>query len=192
MKILTDVDGVLLNWETAFHDWMMQKGCFPKSFASYDIWDCYPHLNKDYVIDRVHVFNASAAMGFLSPLNDAVYWTKRMYEYHGVTFHCISSMGTDVYARRLRKENLERIFGNIIEDVTILGCGEDKTAVLSKYTESGTIWLEDNFHNANVGGKQGLRTFLFNRTYNTPTGEDEHFYRISGWEQLYGILFPTG
>jgi FMN phosphatase YigB (HAD superfamily) len=25
-KILTDCDGVLLDWETAFHDWMVNKG----------------------------------------------------------------------------------------------------------------------------------------------------------------------
>ena len=192
MKILTDVDGVLLNWEDSFHAWMYEHGYEPDHKQAYDIWQCYPQIKARKVMRLVEAFNASATMGFLAPLQDSVYWVRKMHEHHGVVFHCITSMGNDPYARILRRMNLERIFGaNVIQDVTILGCGEDKTNVLKQYRGTKMIWLEDNIHNAVIGAKEGLRTFLFNRTYNQYKEDDKHFTRVNNWKDLYSKLFDN-
>ena len=65
--ILTDVDGVLLNWEYAFKCWMEQHGYKLNNTASdYDISDRYgiPYSKGK---ELVRFFNESAAIGFLPP-----------------------------------------------------------------------------------------------------------------------------
>jgi len=190
MKILADVDGVMLNWEDPFHAWMKRKGHSLAHKESYDIWRCYPELSPDEITELIKTFNSSATMGFLPPIGDAVYWVRRMHEMHGATFHCITSMGDDLHARWLRVMNLERIFGErLIHDVTILSCGADKTLALSEYENSGLVWLEDNVKNATVGACLGLNTFLFNRTYNNTIEAVEPFTRVNDWAELYNHLF---
>lgn len=190
MKILTDVDGVLLNWEDAFHAFMRDHGYVPEHKWSYELSKCYPNLDPSDVAALIERFNASAAMGFLPPLQDAVYWVKQMHEHHGVVLHCITSMGNDPHAQKLRRMNLNRIFGhNVIDEVTILNCGEDKKNVLSQYKGTNLVWLEDNIHNAVTGAKIGLKTYLFNRTYNKYQEDDKYFTRVNSWKELYENLF---
>lgn len=190
MKILADVDGVLLNWEDPFHSWMAENGYELGHKDSYEIWECYSGLDPDEMHLMIEEFNASATMGFLPPIDDSVYWVDKMFNKYGVHFHCITSMGTDPYAQKLRKMNLDTYFCNISQ-LTILPCGSDKTHVLEQYKDSGLVWLEDNIKNAVVGSKLGLNVYLFNRSYNTNTEFDQHFTRVNNWEELYKHLFDN-
>lgn len=189
MTILTDVDGVLLNWSSAFHRWMKEKhGFTPVDTSSYSLDKCYD-LTEDQVMEYCQTFNASANMGYLPPIGDALYWVKKLHRTRGIVFHCITSMGSDYFARKLRVMNLETVFGkSVFEKITILGCGEDKTAALSEYKGSGMIWLEDHMGNANVGASLGLKSFLFEREYNRAPLKTENFIRIKNWKQLSGLI----
>jgi hypothetical protein len=184
-EILTDVDGVLLNWEDSFHSWMSSQGFDRNDEPAYQLEKCYPRLNPDFVYDKIRTFNASAWMGYLEPYADALHWVKQLY-YAGITFHCITSMGTDYCAGKLRERNLKDLFGPAISGVTILDCGAHKGEALAPYKDSNRIWLEDHIGNANTGSELGLRTFLFNHPYNlvNPTSKLEDFIRIDNWEQL--------
>jgi hypothetical protein len=190
MKILADVDGVLLNWEDSFHAWMAAKGFAVDNKESYEIFECYKGVSEAEMHGLIQTFNASATMGFLPPIKDAVPWVDKMYFKHGVTFHCITSMGSDPHAQSLRRMNLNRHFVNV-DDLTILPCGADKTDVLKKYEGSGLIWLEDNIKNAVLGANLGLKVYLFNRSYNQETDYDPWFTRVDNWKQLYENIFPT-
>lgn len=184
MEILTDVDGVLLDWVNPFKEWMRQKGHPIKISSSYDINEWFPSLGEK-AFPLVEEFNASANMGFLPALKDSIYWVKHLHEYYGVTLNCISSMGNDRHAKTLREQNLKRLFGeNVISRVTILGCGADKKEALTEYKDSKMVWLEDNIHNANVGHNLGLRSYLFNRPWNKNISGPENFTRLSGWEDF--------
>ena len=69
--ILTDADGVLLNWGYAFDVWMTEKGYTAKSKLEYNvgtIYDIAPEVSKRLVRE----FNESAHMGFVPPLRDAM------------------------------------------------------------------------------------------------------------------------
>ena len=70
--ILTDIDGVALDWEYAFDVWMLQHG-FNKQEGSqfkYDMGTRYG-IEKDQAKKLIRIFNESAAIGFLPPLRDA-------------------------------------------------------------------------------------------------------------------------
>ena len=110
--ILVDADGVLLNWEYAFAIWMEQHGHEKQSGSEfvYDIGERYG-ISRDQGRKLIKLFNESAAIGFLPPLRDAMYYVKRLHEEHGYVFHCITSLSTDVNAGRLREMNLRKLFG---------------------------------------------------------------------------------
>ena len=68
--ILTDADGVLLNWEFAFRTWMTETRVSKRKHddpTTYDIGVRYgiPKAEKE---SAVKLFNESAAIGYLPPL----------------------------------------------------------------------------------------------------------------------------
>ena len=77
--IVTDCDGVLLDWEEGFGVWMEHNGhnMVPDGKLIYNIAERY---GMDAVTGKqmVKQFNQSAAMGFLPPLRDAQYYVKTL------------------------------------------------------------------------------------------------------------------
>ena len=129
--ILTDCDGVLLDWEWAFNCWMIQHG-FETTEGyqfKYDMAERYG-ISKPQVQKLVKTFNESAAIGFLPVLRDAMYWVKRLHEQHGYTFICITSLSLDENAGKLREMNLQKMFGKTaFSEVICLDTGADKDEV---------------------------------------------------------------
>lgn len=192
MIILTDVDGVLLNWRIAFISWMKQRGYNINHTNDYDLSNCFGYAHDpDHIYDLIKQFNESANIGFLEPFRDSVYYVKKLYYSHDCIFHAISSMGVNPYAHTLRRQNLINIFGNVFSDVTILDCGADKSKVLEQYKGTNCFWLEDHIKNANDGCKFDIKSYLFNHTYNTifENPADEKFIRINSWKDFYNKNF---
>ena len=71
--ILTDCDGVLLNWENSFIDWMTEQGfSADPNDNSYDMHKRFGE-RKAKIKQLVREFNNSAWIGFLKPHKDAVF-----------------------------------------------------------------------------------------------------------------------
>lgn len=188
MIILTDVDGVLLSWVHSFEWWMKQKG-YKKQTTSYCVAEQYD-LKAEKAKILVEHFNESAAIGFLPPIGDAIKYVKLLHEERGYVFHCITSLGLEPYAVRLREENLKRVFGpTVFERIHCIGCGEDKTEALKRYQDSGLPWIEDKPENAIVGSNLGLNAFLMNRPYNHAFDleaiDNSYVRRVDNWKELY-------
>ena len=106
--IAIDCDGVLLNWEQSFDDWMAFQG-FPKQASDhYDVSMNY-HMNKGQCEVLVKIFNESAWMKFLKPIEGAVENIKKLADL-GYKFHVITSQTLDKKANQLREENLKTVF----------------------------------------------------------------------------------
>ena len=187
--ILVDADGVILNWEYAFAIWMEQHGHAKQPGAEfvYDIGQRYG-VSKAQGRQLIKMFNESAAIGFLPPLRDAMYYVKRLHEEHGYVFHCITSLSTDPNAQKLREMNLHKLFGSTaFETITCLETGSDKHKALEPYTDSGCWWIEDKPENAEVGHELGLRSVVmehgFNMNYRNP-----QIPKVRNWRELYGLI----
>ena len=190
--ILTDADGVLLNWEWAFSTWMDQHG-FRKVEGgefNYNIGERY-NIPHDQARKLIHIFNESAAIGFLPALRDAVYYVKRLHEEHGYTFHCITSLSKDPNASKLREMNLAKLFGeDVFEKVVCLDTGADKDDALIPYKNSGLWWIEDKIKNAELGANLGLRTILVEHGFNMHYYHPD-IYKVKNWKEIYELITQT-
>ena len=187
--ILVDADGVLLNWEYAFAIWMQQHG-FEKVHGAeyvYDIGERYG-ISKTQGRTLIRNFNESAAIGFLPPLRDAMYYVKRLHEEHGYMFHCITSLSKDENAQRLREMNLKKLFGEtVFERIVCLDTGADKVDALAPYTNSGCWWVEDKPENAEVGLDLGLRSLLMEHGHNM-NHANERLPVVRNWREIYDLI----
>ena len=185
--ILTDVDGVLLNWEYAFDIYMTEHG-FKKQEGEEFVYgmEIRYGIERQQVKKLIKTFNESAVIGFIPPLRDAVEWVTKMAD-EGYTFHAITSMTTNYHAKKLRIQNLDKLFGEgVFTEVTCLGTGSDKDEALAVYKNSKMWWIEDKVENAIAGEKVGLKPIVMEHGFNMNT---EHPYPVAkNWKDVYEIV----
>ena len=186
--ILSDADGVLLDWEWAFSVWMREKGytladAHKKTYALHH-W--YNDLTPPDARKAILQFNESAAIGFLPALRDSMFYVKRLYEEHGLRLRVITSLSLDENAGRLREMNLRKLFGDAIESVICLDTGADKHDALYPYSDTGMWWIEDKFENAEQGDALGLKSILVEHGHNMH--HQPKYPVVKNWKQIYEII----
>lgn len=188
--ILIDCDGVVLDWEFAFHTWMDQKGYTRKVDGNlvYNIAKQYDLASNNTGHNLVKDFNQSAAIGFLPPMRDAQHYVKLLAEQHGYRFLCVTSLSTDVCAQELRKRNLVKLFGDIFVDYVFLDTGADKDEVLAELAKeyAGNYWIEDKPENADVGIDVGFNGILMAHGHNLEYIGDATY--VKNWKDIYGLI----
>jgi beta-phosphoglucomutase-like phosphatase (HAD superfamily) len=187
--ILTDCDGVCLDWEYAFNIWMQEHGFteVEDSKLSYDMSIRY-NIPKEQVKKLIKIFNESAAIGFLPAQRDAMYYIKRLHEELGFRFHAITSLSLDPNAQKLREMNLHKLFGpTAFERSVCLDTGAHKDEALEEYEGSGLYWIEDKPENAEAGYNAGLKCLLIEH------GHNMHYYHkgiqiVKNWKEIYELI----
>ena len=186
--ILTDIDGVILDWEEGFSIWMEHHGHtkVEGSEFMYNIGTRYD-MSGDAAHKLIKQFNESAAIGFLPPLRDAQYYVKLLHEKYQYRFIAITSLSLDPYAKQLRERNLAKLMGDAFIDVICLDTGADKDEELVKFKDSGLYWIEDKPENAEAGLKYGLKPIIIEHEHNKDHDVDgiECAY---DWEEIYNII----
>ena len=185
--ILVDCDGVLLDWKYGFYKWMLDHGYKIVEQNRYEVSETFG-IPKEKGKELVQNFNESAAIGYLPALRDAVKYVKKINEEGGYVFHCITSLSTDPYAGKLRKKNLEKLFGkNVFEKLVCLECGADKDDALLPYKDSGCIWVEDKPETAIVGDTLGLKSVLIRHDFNKDFVHN-NIEKVSSWKEIYDMV----
>ena len=182
--ILTDCDGVLMNWEYAMNVWMQTQGyrIVEDGQQYYDMKDRY-NLPSSVGKRLVRQFNQSAAMGFLPPLRDAMYYVDLLHRKHGYTFHMITALSNNEHAQLLRIQNCKKLFGETAFTKFIFcDTGEDKDEVLEPYRDSGLLWIEDKLLNAQTGDRLGLESIMVEHAHNM---NNDEFPTFATWKDIY-------
>lgn len=185
--ILTDVDGVLLDWEAKFDSWIQQQGYKfnPVHDSQYDINTRYgiPHGEGQAWVEK---FNSSSDFESLAPWKDSVEYVKRLAA-EGWQFIAITTAGDHPWTHGLRWNNLINVFGEgVFKSLHVLPIHGDKGTELAKYKDSGLYWIEDKLSNAELGTKFGLTPLLMDAPYN----RDYHgaIRRVNDWKEIYSIV----
>ena len=186
--ILTDCDGVLLDWLNEFKTWMDYRGykVIEKESNAYDISKVYG-ITRDEGFEMVMEFNASSWMLSLSPFGGAIHYVQKLHREYGYVFHCITSMSKDPKAKELRRMNLDNVFGKgIFTELECLDCGADKDEALEKYRDSSCWFFEDMPKNADTGLDFGLNSILLAQPHNADyTGAA----RVAAdWKEVFEIV----
>jgi len=187
--ILTDCDGVCLDWEWAFNVWMGEHGFeeVTGSKLSYDMSLRYG-IPREQVVKLIRIFNESAAIGFLPAMRDAMFYIKRLHEELGYRFHAITSLSLDPNAQKLREMNLRKLFGETaFERIVCLDTGAHKDEALEEYEGTGLYWIEDKPENAEAGYRAGLKCLLVEH------GHNMHYYHkgialVKNWKEIYELI----
>jgi len=192
--ILTDVDGVLLNWEWAFKGWLKEHVWFREGRELKEIVPGSYEMNERYglTVDQgkeyVTMFNKSAAIGFLPPQRDAMYYVDLLHRKHGFTFQVITSLSKNEHACHLRTENLKKLFGETaFRGFTYLDTAADKDEALAVYKDSGLIWIEDKLMNAEAGLKVGLDCYLLEHGHNMHM-TNPNIKLVKNWKDIYELI----
>jgi len=185
-KILTDCDGVLLDWEYAFHDWMSEKNFHKYNTNSYAIHERYSGMAEEDAERFVEEFNNCSRICCLPIFRDSVEGMEALAK-AGYRFDCITSISADPYTKHLRWQNLKEHFGNVFDELHCIGNGHSKDAALAKYEGTEYWWIEDLPKNCEVGLKYGLKPILIdhphNRDYKNP-----NVIRVKNWEEICEII----
>ena len=197
--ILTDVDGVLLEWEHHFTKWMLQRTLFDERGARYHPYRLLPDKQNTYemaerfgltveqIRKEIREFNRSAWMGTQRPMLESQTWVKLLAA-EGWTFIPITSQTSDIPAQQLRKKRLGELFGDhVFTNYHILGTGADKDSALAEFHNTGLYWVEDKPKNAVAGLKYGLKPILIDHEYNRDF-EHPEVIRVSNWKEIHQIL----
>lgn len=190
--ILTDADGVLLDWNTRFDEYMKALGYdrVPDTDDTYSLKDRFA-LSSQYEAKQIAgEYNRSEILRTLDPYKDAQKYVKLLAD-HGFRFICVTSVGDSEECKINRTENLLNVFGNIFDDVICLPVGLSKQDTLERHWGgSGYFWIEDHFKNAEAGHEVGLRPLLVDTDYNAHYQTDL-FPRVDGeepWKEITAII----
>lgn len=189
--ILTDVDGVLLDWIGAFDEWMHEHHNMHVAEGGRDAWDVALRYGN-HQLDGTKIvkqFNESAAIGFLSPFQDSVKYVRKLHEEHGYIFRAITSVGDNRYTKILRQQNLERVFGkDIFDELICLPMMDNKQKALELYKDSGYWWIEDHVSHAELGQELGLNSIIMRRIYNQMQADRSRLVKANNWRDIYEII----
>jgi len=184
--ILTDCDGVLMNWEYSFLQWMEQRHGMVSTSREYDMAKRF-NLTKAEAFRYCVAFNDSAWVEHLPPLRDAIHVVRELHEKHGYVFQMVTSMSDDPHAQALRIKNTQNLFGKTaFVGYEFTSCGGDKNDLLEKYRDSGLTWIEDKPENALLGKELGLDALLVEHPWNTDFGHDIPVHK--SWKSIYEYL----
>jgi len=188
--ILTDADGVLVDWNTAFDKFMARRGHprVPETDTEYNI-SLRHNVTTHQAMDYVKEFNESSDIAHLSPFADSVQHVRLLSEL-GFRFIVVTSISSHPDAKIHRTNNLTDLFGDVFDDVHCIEQGASKASILMKWADTGYFWIEDHMRQAEAGYEAGLRTVLINHPYNFHYKTDL-FPTVSydtPWNEIYNMV----
>lgn len=176
-----------MDWEAAFQPWAVRQGyCYQRNANLH--WSVGKKLgiSEAETTMLIEKFNSSADFENLPALRDSVAVVRRLHS-QGWRFVIITSAGTHPWTRKLRQNNLDRVFGTgIFDELYILPVTEHKGKILQNYRDQNLYWIEDHIDNALLGYNYGLRPLLVNHLSNS------HYYgpmtRVGNWADIENIV----
>jgi len=166
-RVLLDCDGVLLNYTVGirpFSKRLYGLDLDPEGPCDFDMRQ-WTGLSREEIITLVNRFNGGEDTGFdaLPPMPGAIEGVQRLLD-AGYLLHVISSADAGPSSVRSRHKNLNGVFGDVFEEVTLIGLGASKKELLARFDPCD--WVDDHLPNAIAGLEAGHRTHVIRQSHN--------------------------
>lgn len=171
-----DVDDVLLDWQTAFLDYVERVSgttidrTGPKTWCLAEWIGCTPAGAKAWV----ESFNGSAAFGQLKACNGARELLTSLH-YAGHKISLLTACGNERDRRFARYGNIRdelgyELLGALTDNIHFLPLGASKFAYLYEFTRTRdpreVVFVEDSFEHAKSGVANGIKSYCLRRSHN--------------------------
>ena len=183
--ILTDIDGVVFDWHTAFVKWMELQGYSSTGVIHHDaeIHNEFGISLQEATVKREE-FNASMSCSILEPMRQSEEFIKKLHE-EGFHFIAITSLSDKPIAQYYRYLNLEDYFDtDVFVDVKCLPAGAPKLDVLEEFQGSGLIYVDDRISNLEDALKCQLKPVMMKHAYNIHYNNGR-VHQVANWSDIY-------
>jgi len=196
LNIITDVDGVLLDWFNGFERWIVDvKGIKPlhdTTPSKYALTDKYPLTSKE-IVDYIAEFNSSEYFSQLKPVDGSIEFLSMLLLDKTKNIVWLSSGATEGKEEEcfdMRAKNLKECFG-VDMPGTLLPMSAKKDECLKKYKEEfgyDMVFIEDSLDHAKTAIKLGIKTILLGYSYNTTHYSSKLLYKAKNWSEIYSAV----
>jgi len=184
--LLTDLDGVVLDWFGTFLHWLDVQKINYKGDAErddYSLSDIVDHPDPESLVIE---FNSSTYFRYIPAYVDAMIYLPKVKKELGYEIVAITSCSDKQKTIDLRTACLEDLFGKgFFKEINCIPLGGDKLPLLKGYAP--TYWIEDNTKNALKGIEAGHKVILMNKDYNEKD-KAKGCIRLENWEDIYKEL----
>ena len=183
--ILTDIDGVVFDWHTAFVRWMELQGYSSTGVIHHDaeIHNEFGISLQEATVKREE-FNASMACSVLEPMRESQRWINQLHQ-EGFHFVAITSLSDKPIAQYYRYLNLEDYFDtDVFVDVRCLPAGAPKLEAMMDFEDSGLIYIDDRISNLEDALKVGLKPVMMKHAYNIHYN-NKQVPQVANWADIY-------
>lgn len=176
---VTDVDGVLFNWQQGFFNWLNKyydKRPRSEGSDSYYLEEWFDDLSHNDVIRFVEAFNQSKHaydLPLIPHAKEALEFLSNEYDIFALTAFSACKDGAG-----WRTEHLEQEFGKSIKGVIVLPLGSSKKDALAALRPD--VFIDDHVRYIEEANELGIDTIIMDYRHN------RHIEgrRISSWKEL--------
>ena len=183
--ILTDIDGVVFDWHTAFVRWMELQGYSSTGVIHHDaeIHNEFGISLQEATVKREE-FNASMACSVLEPMRQSQTWIKKLHE-EGYHFVAVTSLSDKPIAQYYRYLNIEDYFDtDVFVDVRCVPSGAPKREALIDFEDSGFVYIDDRISNLEDALQIGLKPVMMKHAYNIHY-TNKRVHQAANWQDIY-------
>lgn len=178
--ILVDCDGVLVDWNEGFMEFMKHYDFKELQDNSYSMRERYG-FNAAQEYNYVDMYCRSEFIAKLKPMKNSLEVVNRLAK-RGYEFVAITSIGTDPQTYEHRKHNLETYFPGVFKQIFCIPAGSNKSYILRAFQNMSDIWVEDHVDNAEDGTDLGFNSFLLTHSYNRDSITKAN--RVDSWRDI--------
>lgn len=189
--ILTDIDGVVFDWHTAFVKWMELQGYSSTGVIHHDaeIHNEFGISLQEATVKREE-FNASMSCSILEPMRQSVEYINKLHQ-EGFHFIAITSLSDKPIAQYYRYLNIEDYFEtDVFIDVKCLPAGAPKLDAMMDFENSGLIYVDDRISNLEDALKVGLKPMMMKHAYNIHYS-NKKVKQVANWQDIYNYVQET-
>ena len=187
--IFSDVDEVVVQWLPVFSNILTERGFKIIDPTQYFL-NHHFDIPEDEIEDVIKVMNTSEFFQDLPPVDNSVFYARKIAKDFGYKFFFISACGDydkNHSSYKKRMNNLDLIVGReYIKDLICVENSKEKYYHLKPYSNSNHFWIEDNIVNAEMGEELGFKSILYETSWNSKYSGG--IQRVKSWKEIYSLV----